>query len=46
VHCPVDRGRLDPGPAALRCLDCSRTYPVRDGIVELPAPGQIAVAVA
>ena len=40
VRCPVDDGRLEPEAGAFRCRECSRAFPVEDGIVELLAPGR------
>ena len=40
MQCPADGGRLEPHSGAYRCRECSRAFPVEDGIVELLAPGQ------
>ncbi|MPZ51979.1 MAG: Trm112 family protein [Acidimicrobiia bacterium] len=32
IRCPADLGDLEEVDGGLRCNDCGRTYPVRDGI--------------
>lgn len=46
IQCPVDGGPLEAGSGSFRCPECSRAYPVRDGIVELLAPAGPADDVA
>lgn len=40
--CPVDHGALTPEADGLRCDQCGRVYPVRDGIPSMVLEGASA----
>lgn len=43
LACPIDHARLEDRTTSLRCTNCGRAYPIRDGIpVLLPEAGTLS----